>query len=110
METFKIVLSCSAMVVGIVWIAVFICALSDKRRGYRPPDVPESEEQEPAAPPVPVPWWKWLLRAPLICLFIPVALVLGIIVLPMMIFEFLWNWGTRLRARITGKPVQHIES
>jgi hypothetical protein len=110
METFKTVLICLAMVIGIVWIAVFFCALSDKLRGYRPPDVPESEEQESPTPSVPVPWWKWLLRAPLICLFIPVAVVLGIIFLPMMVFEYLWSWGARLRARISGRPVQHIES
>jgi hypothetical protein len=110
METFKTVLICSAMVVGIVWIAVFICALSDKLRGYRPPDFEESEEHEPPTPAAPVPWWKWLLRAPVICLFIPVAVVLGIIFLPMMVFEFLWGWGARLRARIAGRPVQHIES
>lgn len=110
METFKTVLIDSAMFIGIVWIAVFVCGLSDKLRGHRPPDDPESEEQESPTPPVPEPWWVSLLRGPLIwLLFPPVVLVLLLIFLPMMVFEYLWCWGTRLCARISGRPVQHMD-
>jgi hypothetical protein len=35
METFRTILICSAMVVGIAWTAVFFCALSENLRGYR---------------------------------------------------------------------------
>lgn len=81
METLKIVLFCSALVVGIVWIAVFICGFSDRLRGVPPPDFTEAEEEE-LPPKEPRPWWQHVLLSPFYALFIVFMVVLGIFLVP----------------------------
>jgi hypothetical protein len=81
MATFKIVLLCSALVVGIVWVAVFLCGLRDRLQGVEPPDFIKGEEEE-LPPKEPRPWWQHVLRSPIYALLIVFMVVLGIFLVP----------------------------
>ena len=63
MDTLKIGLIFFAVSVPIVWMAVFICVLSDQLRGYQAPANTEDIE-DPLPTTVPKPWWKRVLLLP----------------------------------------------
>ena len=92
MQTWKVVLICTGMTVVVVWLAVLICALSDKLKGHRPPEFDEDEPAEqPTSQALRYPWWRHALLSPFYALFILVTLLLGVLFLPMVLVEWLWR-------------------
>lgn len=81
METFKSILIWCAIAIGLVWPAVFICALSDKLRGYQAVDFTEGDKYEPP-PGKPMAWWQHVLLSPLYALFLLLMVVLVILFVP----------------------------
>ena len=81
----------------IVWIAVFICALSDKLRGYEPPFTEPEDEAEPHLQQLS--WWQRAIRAPLYFILALFAVVIGVVCLPMIVLDRFWS----SRVKPTGK-------
>jgi hypothetical protein len=99
MEALKTTLLLSTFVIGIIWLAVFICALSDKLRGYQPPPCTCAEEQKSGTPKLPRTWRQHVVRAPLYLVFLLFAIVLGVLSLPMIVLDRLWS----ARSKPTGR-------
>jgi len=106
METLKTLLICSAMVVGIVWVAVFICGLSDRLRGYQPPDFTEGEEYQ-LPPKQSRPWWQHVLLSPFYALLIVLMVMLSILLVPPLV---VLGRATKLKAMFFRRGLRKLQS
>lgn len=104
------VLMLTGMLLAIVGLAVFICALSDKLQGRKPNACDESETLEESPEPAPrQTWWQHLMLLPLYVVLVPMFLALGsCIALPVMFLELVWHWGAKARSRFFRSKVQRV--
>ena len=86
----KTILGVTAMVFGIVWLAVFICALSDRLRGVERIDPDEEDRADTTSDETTagVSGWKRVLLAPFFALL---AGFMFIILFPMGVVELLFR-------------------
>ena len=90
MKTIKITLGVTAMVFGVIWLAVFICALSDRLKGVERID--PDEEESPYIPSAEglstTPRWKRVIFTPFLALL---GGLFFIVVFPMLLVELIFR-------------------
>ena len=98
----------AGLLLAIVWLAVFICALSDKLQGRKPNACDEQAAFEESPEPAPRrTLWQHLMFLPLYVVVVPMLFLLGVCVAPPLMFlELVWHWGAKARARLFKRKVQ----
>jgi len=104
-EFFEYALLLFAVMLGIVWTAVFVVVAYDKFLGRKVPRFFGAGGYHPVTP-LPLPWWRHLIRFPLYCVgIIALPLCMLFILPPMYVVELAGRW----RARFSGRDPNRCE-